>query len=279
MTLDGTIDQSSTLLDVLRDALNVGFSSPVVINNKLSFVRLHEQANDEPLTQIFSPQNMTKSPVITFSLPRDDETQEIVLEYTSPETYKTETIFCSLDENGDKVISSYPNSDKQEKIRAWGVTSAAQAQATGMRRLRYLKNTRVTYTIETELDALNCQFNDLVGLFLDEEFSNITGRVLSSDGTTITVDMEIPEAYATGTIYIRQTDGKPASYVFTRVNSHQLTIDSALTWNADFGVSIEYPLFAIGELVKCWVTEIQPSGKKCTVKLINYNAEVFTDDL
>lgn len=279
LTLDGTIDQSSTLLDVLRDALNVGFSSPVVINNKLSFVRLHEQAENEPLTQIFSPQNMTKSPTITFSLPRDDETQEIVLEYTSPETYKTETLFCSLDENGEKVISSYPNSDKQEKIRAWGVTSAAQAQATGMRRLRYLKNTRVTYTIETELDALNCQFNDLVGLFLDEEFSNITGRVLSSDGTTITVDMEIPEAYATGTVYIRQTDGKPASYVFTRVNSHQLTIDSALTWNADFGVSIEYPFFAIGELVKCWVTEIQPSDKKCTVKLINYNAEVFTDDL
>ena len=57
------------------------------------------------------------------------------------------------------------------------------------------------------------------------------------------------------------------------------SIDSALTWNADFGVSIEYPFFAIGELVKCWVTEIQPSDKKCTVKLINYNAEVFTDDL
>ena len=148
LKLDGTIDNSSTLLDVLRDALNVGFAAPVVANNKLSFVRLHEREIDEPLTQIFTPQNMTKSPKITFNLPREDEVEEVVVEYTSPETYKTETVFCSLDENGEKVISSYPNSDKQEKIRAWGVTSSVQAEATGMRRLRYLKSTRVTYEMD-----------------------------------------------------------------------------------------------------------------------------------
>ncbi len=279
ITLDGTIDQSSTLLDVLRDALNVGFSSPVVFNNQLSFVRLHKKADDEPLTQIFTPQNMTKSPKITFNLPRDDEVQEIVVEYTSPETYKTETVFCSLDENGEKVISSYPNSDKQEKIRAWGVTDSGQAESTGMRRLRYLKSTRVTYDIETELDALNCQYNDLVGLFLDEEFSNITGRVLSSDETTITVDMEIPEERQTGTIYIRNLDGTPNEFVFTRLNSHQLELDRELSWNADFGVSIEFPFFAIGEMVLCWVTDIQSNDRKCQVKLINYDESIFVDDL
>lgn len=279
ITLDGTIDQSSTLLDVLRDALNVGFSSPVVFNNQLSFVRLHKKADDEPLTQIFTPQNMTKSPKITFNLPREDEVQEIVVEYTSPETYKTETVFCSLDENGQKVISSYPNSDKQEKIRAWGVTDSGQAESTGMRRLRYLKSTRVTYDIETELDALNCQFNDLVGLFLDEEFSNITGRVLSSDEMTITVDMEIPEERQTGTIYIRNLDGTPNEFVFTRLNSHQLELDRELSWNADFGVSIEFPFFAIGEMVLCWVTDIQSNDRKCQVKLINYDESIFVDDL
>lgn len=279
LKLDGTIDNSSTLLDVLRDALNVGFSAPVVANNKLSFVRLHEREIDEPLTQIFTPQNMTKSPKITFNLPREDEVEEVVVEYTSPETYKTETIFCSLDENGEKVISSYPNSDKQEKIRAWGVTSSVQAEATGMRRLRYLKSTRVTYEIETELDGLNCQFNDLVGLFLDENFSNITGRVLASDDDEITVDMEIPEDRQTGTVYIRNMDGTPTEYVFTRIDSHHLKLNDVLSWNADFGVSIEFPFFAIGEMVLCWVTEIRSNDRKCQVKLINYDPNVFVDDI
>lgn len=279
ITFNGTLDSSSTLLDVLRDALNVGFSAPVIRNNKLAFVRLHEQEEGEPLAQVFQPQNLTKSPYITFNLPRDDETQEIVTEYTSPETYKTETIFCSLDEDGNKVISSYPNSDKQEKLRAWGVTNVAQAEAMGMRRLRYIKNTRVTYEIETELDGLNCQYNDLVGLFLDENLSNITGRITAVEGTTVYTDMEIPEALNTGIIYIRNKDGTTTDYVYMRNGSHELTIDSELTWDPLFGVSLEYPFFAIGRLVKCWVTDVIPADKTCKLKLINYDAGIFEDDL
>lgn len=279
ITFNGTLDSSSTLLDVLRDSLNVGFAAPVIRNNKLAFVRLHEQETDEPLTQVFTPQNLTKSPEITFNLPRDDETQEIVTEYTSPETYKTETIFCSLDENGDKVITSYPNSDKQEKLKAFGVTNARQAEAMGMRRLRYIKNTRITYEIETELDGLNCQYNDLVGLFLDENLSNITGRITAVDGLKVYPDMEIPEELNTGVIYIRNKNGTIGDYVFTRNGSHELEIDSAIVWDDQYGVSIEYPFFAIGQLVKCWVTDVIPADKTCKLKLINYDAGIFADDL
>lgn len=277
--LDGTLDSSSTLLDVLRDCLNVGFSAPVIRNNKLAFVRLHQQGENEPLAQVFSPQNLTKSTEITFNLPRDDETQEIVTEYISPETYKTETLFCSLDENGNKVISSYPNSDKQEKLKAFGVTVQAQAEAMGMRRLRYIKNTRITYEIETELDGLNCQYNDLVGLFLDENLSNITGRITSADGLKVYTDMEIPEALGTGVIYIRRKNGTPKDYIYTRNGPHELTLDTALTWDPEYGSVIEYPFFAIGEMVKCWVTEVIPQDKRVKLKLINYNEDIFTDDL
>ena len=277
--LDGTLDSSSTLLDVLRDCLNVGFSAPVVRNNKLAFVRLHRQGENEPLAQVFSPQNLTKSTEITFNLPRDDETQEIVTEYISPETYKTETLFCSLDENGNKVISSYPNSDKQEKLKAFGVTVQAQAEAMGMRRLRYIKNTRITYEIETELDGLNCQYNDLVGLFLDENLSNITGRITSADGLKVYTDMEIPEALGTGVIYIRRKNGTPKDYIYTRNGPHELTLDTALTWDPEYGSVIEYPFFAIGEMVKCWVTEVSPQDKRVKLKLINYNEDIFINDL
>lgn len=279
ITFNGTLDSSSTLLDVLRDSLNVGFAAPVIRNNKLAFVRLHEQETDEPLTQVFTPQNLTKSPEITFNLPRDDETQEIVTEYTSQETYKTETIFCSLDENGDKVITSYPNSDKQEKLKAFGVTNACQAEAMGMRRLRYIKNTRITYEIETELDGLNCQYNDLVGLFLDENLSDITGRITAVDGLKVYPDMEIPEELNTGVIYIRNKNGTMGNYVYTRNGPHELEIDSAIVWDDQYGVSIEYPFFAIGKLVKCWVTDVIPADKTCKLKLINYDAGIFADDL
>ena len=280
--LDGTVDSDSTLLDVLRDCLNVGFASPVVANNKLSFTRLHEVSEYEPLVQIFTPQNLTSSPQITFNLPKEDDVDEVVVDYTSPETYKTETIYCHVDENDDAEITNYPKSVYQEKLTAFGVTNLAQAQAMGMRRLRYLRSTRVTYEIETEFDGLNCQFNDLVGLVLDENLSNITGRITEYDSSTLTVttDMEIPEQLASGIIYIRKLDGSCSEYTYTRTDSHHLVIDRALpVWSDDYGQTMEFPFFAIGELVKCWVTAVTPQDKKVTITLVNYDENVYKDDL
>ena len=152
----------------------------------------------------------------------------------------------------------------------------------GMRRLRYLRSTRVTYEIQTEYDGLNCQFNDLVGLVLDENLSNITGRILSFDADTLTVetDQQIKQNHSSGIIYIRKLDGSCDEYTFTRTDSHHLVIDRAMpAWNDEYGSSLEYPFFAIGELVVCWVTAVTPQDKTCNLKLINYSEDIFADDL
>lgn len=282
ITLDGTIDSDSTLLDCLKDCLNTGFAAPVILNNKLSFTRLHKRGIAEPLTQIFTPQNLTASPKITFNLPKDDDVDEVVVDYTSPDTYKTETLFCHVDANDDASFTAYPLSVYQEKLKAFGVTKESQAKAMGMRRLRYLRSTRVTYEIQTEYDGLNCQFNDLVGLVLDENLSNVTGRILSFDADTLTVetDQQIKQNHSSGIIYIRKLDGSCDEYTFTRTDSHHLIIDRAMpAWNDEYGISLEYPFFAIGELVVCWVTAVTPQDKTCNLKLINYSEGVFIDDL
>ena len=282
ITLDGTIDSDSTLLDCLKDCLNTGFAAPVILNNKLSFTRLHKRGIAEPLTQIFTPQNLTQSPKITFNLPKEDDVDEVVVDYTSPDTYKTETLFCHVDASDDAYFTAYPLSVYQEKLKAFGVTKETQAKAMGMRRLRYLRSTRVTYEIQTEYDGLNCQFNDLVGLVLDENLSNITGRILSFDADTLTVetDQQIKQNHSSGIIYIRKLDGSCDEYTFTRTDSHHLVIDRAMpAWNDEYGSSLEYPFFAIGELVVCWVTAVTPQDKTCNLKLINYSEDIFADDL
>lgn len=282
ITLDGTLDGDGTLLQVLRDVLSVGFAAPVIDNNKLAFRRLHRRGAQEPLAQIFQPQNLTRSTEITFNLPRDEDTDEVVVEYTSPETYKTETIYCHVDEHGDALVTEYPLSVHQERLKAYGVTNRRQAVAMGMRRLRYLRSTRVTYKIETELDGLNCQYNDLVGLVLDENISTITGRVTEAeqDLAHITTDMEIPEALGAGTIYIRTKDGGCYATTYTRSDSHHLTLADALPgWDQRYGEDLELPYFTIGDLAICWVTAVEPQDKRVTLTLINYAEEVFTDDL
>lgn len=69
------------------------------------------------------------------------------------------------------------------------------------------------------------------------------------------------------------------NYVYTRNGPHELEIDSAIVWDDQYGVSIEYPFFAIGQLVRCWVTDVIPADKTCKLKLINYDAGIFADDL
>lgn len=282
ITLDGTLDGDGTLLQVLRDVLSVGFAAPVINSNKLAFRRLHRRGAQEPLAQIFQPQNLTRSTEITFNLPRDEDTDEVVVEYTSPETYKTETIYCHVDERGDAQVTEYPLSVHQERLKAYGVTNRRQAVAMGMRRLRYLRSTRVTYKIETELDGLNCQYNDLVGLVLDENISTITGRIteVARDLVHITTDMEVPEALGAGTIYIRTKDGGCYATTYTRSDSHHLTLADALPgWDQRYGEDLELPFFTVGDLAICWVTAVEPQDKRVTLTLINYAEEVFTDDL
>jgi hypothetical protein len=276
---NGSIDSDSTLLESLRDVLNCGFAVPVVRDNTLSVKRLH--AGAQPV-QIFTKSNMTSSPVITYSLPKDDDVDEMVVNFTSPETYKTETVYCHLDSDGNKRITDYPESDNQERLDAWGVTGREHAVALGMRRLRYLRNTRVTYEIKTELNGLNCEFNDLVGLVLDENLSNITGRIISIMGLTVTTDMELPADILDGVIYISRKDGSYGEYTFRRAGNHSLILDSdpGIIWDDEFGVSLEYPLFAIGELQLCWVTAVKPEGNnRCSLSLINYSEDIFKDDI
>ncbi|WP_031578860.1 host specificity factor TipJ family phage tail protein [Ruminobacter sp. RM87] len=276
---NGSIDSDSTLLESLRDVLNCGFAVPVVRDNTLSVKRLH--AGAQPV-QIFTKSNMTSSPVITYSLPKDDDVNEVVVNFTSPETYKTETVYCHIDEEGNKRITDYPESDNQERLDAWGVTDREHAIALGMRRLRYLRNTRVTYDIKTELNGLNCQFNDLVGLMLDENLSNITGRITGINGQTVTTDIELPEDIWEGIVYISRKDGSYGEYTFYRNDSHTLYLDTYpdIDWDSEFGKSLEYPLFAIGELQLCWVTAVKPeSNNRCSLSLINYSEDIFKDDI
>ena len=67
---------------------------------------------------------------------------------------------------------------------------------------------------------------------------------------------------------------------FSRVDSRNLTLAAELpfAWNDEYGSVLEYPFFAIGELVKCWVTNVKPNNKSCTLELVNYDERVFDDD-
>ena len=137
--------------------------------------------------------------------------------------------------------------------------------------------TKTQYTIETELDGLNCQYNDYVGLVLNIDLQNVCGRVVAQNDNILTLDCEIPK----NSLYIwyRLKDGTPRLLNILTIDGVNVTVDEIpQSWDADFGSSIEYPYFAVGNILPCWITDIQISEDKCTLTLINYDSRVFNSD-
>ena len=273
---NGAFDRENTMLDAMRAVANVGLNDLIVKNNELHLTRM-EAKTENDYTYIFTPQNMLSQPQVTITLNKPDDTKQCTINYTDTATYKTSQVVASYDNNGDIIYTDYDVSPYSEEIDSLGITSVAQAQAVAGRRLGYLTYTKTQYTIETELDGLNCQYNDYVGLVLNIDLQNVCGRVVAQNDNTLTLDCEIPE----NSLYIwyRLKNGTPRLLNILDIDGVNVTVDEIpQSWDLDFGSSIEYPYFAVGNILPCWITDIQISEDKCTLTLINYDSRVFNSD-
>lgn len=280
--LTGTIDDDSTLLDELRNALKVCMSEPTVSNNLVSFARMTPKSDSDAFQQLFMPQNLTAAPVVNLTFAKDDDVKEIELSYLDSISYKTSTYYYHLDDAGNVVETTYATTNNAEKLDTWGIKGTddnhAQARALAVRRLKFLTYCKTQYEIQTELDGLNCQYLDYVGLVLPQELSNISGRITAYDSAakTITVDQSIPARFDSGVVYVRKKDGSSINYAFARKDNFTLEISgSFIPWDPEYGKTLEYPFFAIGEIVPCWVQSVEPGDKSCSLKLVNYDARIF----
>lgn len=273
---NGAFDRENTMLDAMRAVANVGLNDLIVKNNELHLTRM-EAKTENDYTYIFTPQNMLSQPQVTITLNKPDDTKQCTINYTDTATYKTSQVVASYDEKGDIIYTDYDVSPYSEEIDSLGITSVAQAQAVAGRRLGYLTYTKTQYTIETELDGLNCQYNDYVGLVLNIDLQNVCGRVVAQTDNILTLDCEIPK----NSLYIwyRLKNGTPRLLNILDIDGVNVTVDEIpQSWDLDFGSSIEYPYFAVGNILPCWITDIQISEDKCTLTLINYDSRVFNSD-
>lgn len=297
LNLNGVLDKDNTLLDVLRDVLNVGFAEPIVKGGELTFTEQGVRDNLD-LSYVFQPQNMLESPALTVTLPKSDDVQEVVAEYMNPDTWKTDQIYIhsAASNDGDIVVTEYPVSKYQDKISLFGVTSKTQAIAMAARRLNYLKYTKYTVDIKTELEGLNVSYNDFVCVYIDQIVNTEkTGRVLSynqhhkeiviSNVTELTAEEK-------NSFIIRDTAGKPH---ICKITATELITDAAgitrlkctllhelpFAWSKLYGSKYEYPYFVAGtdKLMMCWVQNVTNSGNTCTVKLVNYDERMYKNDI
>lgn len=295
LKLNGVLDSDNTLLDVLKDVLNVAFAEPIIKGAQIQFT---DQGFRDllDLNYVYQPQNITSLPSLTAALPQTDETEEIVAEYMNPETWKTDQVYVTARDNeGHTIDRAYSVTNKQEKISLFGVTSRRHAISMASRRLNYLKYTKFTIDLKTELEGLNVSYNDFVGVYVDQFInSEKTGRIIKYSHHENCIYLnnitELTEEEKNSFV-VRDLSGKPfiikidtAEIVTSETGQKYLKCHLLhalpFKWSALIGSKYEYPFYVAGsdKLMQCWVQSVQNSGQTCTVKLVNYDPRVYAED-
>lgn len=272
---DFRFDTPTTILEAIEQVTQTGLSETTVFGNQIRVVRKERHAK---IVQMFTASNITGDPQITYNMLTPDDNNEIDCKYMSPTTWKTDEIYVTIDDNNNGVINNYPTSDKEESVEVLAVTSSDRAYDIAVRRLRELLFCRREISFKTELDALNCQYGDLIAVALPQSMANQSGRILNIDRETLKITLSdgLPEGLGAGVIYIKKPDG---SSMQTTVidNDGEYYIGVYPDFEMDFSSTDTMPIYAIGDVTKWWVTSIKPAenGTGCTVTAVAYDERVW----
>lgn len=271
---NAVFDSETTVLEALKRVLLPGFSEPVIDYGKITPIR--DQQRTQP-QYMYTPDNTIGLIEESSKLIDEDEPDGVEVEFTSPVTWKSETILCLLP--GD-------NGYNPEKVRAFGVTDRNKAYQIGMRKRRIRRYRRSKIEFKTEMDALNSRYLDYCAVADQIPGFEQTGRVEFVFNRTLYLDADIE--WATGeshVISLRKPDGKLSGpYTATKGNNaNEVVIDRDLDFEPVLDGSMEPPLFAFGKTDE-WctfviITDIKPSStNRVSVSAENDDPRVYLDD-
>ncbi|MBB1422644.1 hypothetical protein H5200_12010 [Pseudoalteromonas sp. SG43-7] len=265
---NAVFDSGSTMFEVLKRVLAVGFAEPTIDYGRIIPVRDQQRS---VFQHMYQPDNYIGLLERTITLIDDDEHDGVEVEYFSPITWKSETILCLLP--GDLGVNP-------EKIRAFGITNRDKAYQFGMRKRRARRYRRTSFTFKTEMDALNSRYLDYCALADDIPGYEQTGRVEYIVGRSVYVDAILKwQSGQSHILALRKPDGTLSGPYTATIgsSSNEVIIDSDIDFAPVFDGSIEPPLYMFG-ITNKWcnavlIRDIKPSS----VDKVNVTAELYDD--
>ena len=279
-------DDFTTILEAIRQVILVGYAEPVVNGNTVIPVR---KVPTSSFVQMFSPQNMVGEPKLTLSMLTEDTDNELDVTYMDGDkgdgTWKEYQRFIELDtDTNTGSMSIYQHGPNVQSFELLMCTDEDSAYRLALRKLREMMYLRQEVQFKTELDALNCQYGDVVLVALPMNASLVSGRVKSYSvaDNSIVVDQIIEEDKVTGVIYVRRPDGSVWGGTCAFKSQNSLILTAVLDWDIADWIenhdNEEPPYFCYGDVFKGWVKSIKPNQQQATVVVSNYSDLIFVDD-
>ncbi|MGY2429561.1 host specificity factor TipJ family phage tail protein, partial [Pseudomonas tolaasii] len=279
MTYDKIITDVDTVKGMLQECLIPGFSEFTLGRGVIK--PCFDGPRGEIFQAMYNPENMREAlsrEVTGPALP--DQFDGVDVKYYSHATRQNETVSCRF--------SGEPGGTRVREVTLEGVGDETQAWRYGMRVLRKLRYQTETFDFETELDALNSEYDDFVGLGdMTPQYGQASRMEGYADlGTSRMVevldalDWSVPGEHR---VLIRRKDGSASGpYVATRVDDYRFTIPT-LDFVPDLSGEYEPPFIQFGHkdnwIYRALIRDINPSGTKtCSVTAVNYDERIYADD-
>ena len=274
-TFNSVLNNTRSILDVLRDIAAAGRASPAIVDGKWTVVI------DEPKTQViqhFSTHNSWGFEAVK-PLVRIPDAFKVIYNNEKANYIQDELYVYNTGKNST-------NATIFEQVQFPGVTSAEASFKHARWHLAQLKLRPETYSLNTDLEYLVCNRGDLVRVQHDVPMWGIgTGRIVAKlNSVTIRIDNEIPlEAGNNYSIRIRLANGtsvtKNLSTITTSGYYSDLVLNSSIT---DVEASPDN-LVLLGvlnqESQQCIVLSVEPiAGGTAKVTLVDYNPAMYNID-
>ena len=276
LNFDYRFDKSTTVLEAIKQCMQVGYTEPIIDGNKIKGTYRTEDAYIE---QMFTANNMSGDPKITYNFITPTDNDEADITYMNPSNWKQDEIYVDIDKStNESVVYNYQNSLNTEKVEVLAVTDVNKAIKLGSRRLREVMYQRKQIDFDCEFDALNCNYGSLIAVALPQDLNAYSGYILNYDSNTLICELSDTVPSDVSLIYVRRYDGTAQQINCTYIDNTHVQLLSAIDFDLRTNPQLDKLHYAIGKVEKYWVTSIKPSDKKCSVTAINYDARVFEDD-
>ncbi|WP_310619691.1 host specificity factor TipJ family phage tail protein [Flexibacterium corallicola] len=280
-TFDGVFDSQTTIFDALNTILAAGRSALSFVGHTVSMVR------DEPRglpRQVFTDRNIVAGSLeINQTLLSDDYADDILVEYMDGQTWRWDTVRCSL---------ATSSSSRPTSIRMMGVSDRDHAWSEGMHIAADNAFRRRTIRFTTELEGRILQRGDVVEVqsHVPQKWGR-SGVIEGFNGLDLTLSEE-PETDPDNTyLLVRRKDGGPWGPIKITwfEGSRVVTLDGDDTefWEDYYGElqrhlldsGDEAPSYAVGEgasfTFRGIVVGAEPQGNHVTLTLKEDDPRVY----
>jgi hypothetical protein len=166
----------STLWEALKIIFSPGYAEPAMKEGKLLPIRTTTGAD---YRHLYTPDFMTGDGLlIEHNFYEGQEPDGVDVEYLDVDSGEMEIVECRL--SGDSGL-------RPKRIQSNGITNRTRAWRIGMRERRRLFYRPAQYTFSVEMDGLNSEYGDPIGIASDI-FSSQTGTVTAATGNNLTLD-------------------------------------------------------------------------------------------